>query len=144
MSDEDVEMGDYDGGGGDTFAETEYSSWFERLKASAGGICIGALLMFGSQIMLFWNEGRNVARIKDLNESEKNFQQLNSIEAVDSQFNSKLVHVNGKTSVAGNLSDIDFGISEPAIRMRRDVETYQWVETTSTTTRKKTGGGKFD
>jgi hypothetical protein len=54
----------------------------------------------------------------------------------------KLVHITGRTAAEGDVTDPVFGLSEPVIKLRRDVEMYQWTEEKKSETQKKLGGGE--
>jgi hypothetical protein len=65
-----------------------------------------------------------------------------SADAVNAANEGKLVHLTADATTEETLVDEDFGISANAIRLRRDVEMYQWKENESSETRKKLGGGE--
>ena len=64
------------------------------------------------------------------------------IDKVDPANDGKLVHISGQAETTETLSDPDFGVSATAIRLERDVEMYQWEQTSKTETKKKLGGGE--
>ena len=65
-----------------------------------------------------------------------------SIEAdtVDAANDTKLVHFTGEATTAETLSDSTFGMSKLAIKLKRNVEMYQWKETSSSRTRTRRWG----
>lgn len=132
-------MGDEEEGG-DYFQTTENESWGGRMGKSMSGLCIGPLLMTASIAVLFWNEGRNVHRIKDLQETQRLVSSLSDSSVIDNSFEAKLIHVSGKVTTDAYLYDQDFGVSQDAIKLQRQVETYQWVEDVDSTTKKNAGG----
>lgn len=111
-----------------------------RTKNSIGGAIFGFVLLALGVVLLFWNEGRAVKRYQDLKEGAGKVVPVDSA-SVDPANDQKLVHVTGEAVTSGALSDPDFGISEKAIRLTRQVEMYQWVEKVETETKNKTGGG---
>jgi len=125
----------------DSFQVTSSSSWFSRLGKSLGGIVAGLVMLIIGVVLLFWNEGRAVKTYKTLKEGQGLVIDVNA-DAVDAANEGKLVHLTADATTEGILSDEDFGISSNAIRLRRDVQMYQWKETESSETRKKLGGGE--
>jgi hypothetical protein len=53
---------------------------------------------------------------------------------------SALVHVSGLATTSETLTDPYFNVSATAIKLRRRVEMFQWVEDAEETTKKKMGG----
>lgn len=125
----------------DSFTVTSNTSWFGRIGESLGGILFGLLLIVLAVVLLFWNEGRAVQTHKSLTEG-KGIVLSVAADAVDPANEGKLVHLTGEAVVEGVLVDEDFGISSEAIRLRREVEMYQWQEKSETKTEKKLGGGE--
>jgi hypothetical protein len=102
---------------------------------------IGFALLIGSIVLLFWNEGRAVATAKSLREGAATVIDVPS-DNINSANDSKLVHVTGDTAVVEPLEDPIFNISESAIRLRRNIQVYQWKEKKESKSRDKVGGGK--
>jgi len=125
----------------DSFQVTSSSSWFSRLGKSLGGIVAGLVMLIIGIVLLFWNEGRAVKTYKTLKEGQGLVIDVNA-DAVDAANEGKLVHLTADATTEEILSDEDFGISSKAIRLRRDVQMYQWKESESSETRKKLGGGE--
>jgi len=117
------------------------SSWFSRLGKAFTGIVVGLVLIVIGIGLLFWNEGRAVKAFKTLKEGRGLVTDVAS-DAVDSANNGKLVHISAAAVTDETLVDEDFGVSASAIRLRRDVEMFQWKENKSSETRKKLGGGE--
>ncbi|QGJ70254.1 Hypothetical protein PBC10988_19490 [Planctomycetales bacterium 10988] len=61
-------------------------------------------------------------------------------EGITSLRNGRAVHVTGDLSVKSNLQDETFGLSVPAVKMRRRVVLYQWEETVANEARSQLGG----
>ncbi|MBU3666112.1 MAG: hypothetical protein FGM15_09605 [Chthoniobacterales bacterium] len=125
----------------DSFQVTSNSSWFSRIGKSISGIIVGLILLLIGVGLLFWNEGRAVKTYKTLKEGQGLVIDV-SAESVDAANDGKLVHLTADAVTDEILSDQDFGVSANAIRLRRDVEMYQWQETEKSETRKKLGGGE--
>ena len=123
------------------FSTTTSQGWGSRLKNSIGGIIFGLILVGGAFIALWLNEGRSVHRYQDLKDGKGKVVSIGS-EKIDAANEGKLVHFSGATSAGNTPGDATFGVtSEGALKLRREVEMYQWKESTSSSTRKKTGGG---
>jgi len=125
----------------ESYTETTYQSWGDRIKDSFRGAIVGLILFVGAFPVLFWNEGRAVLRTQTLEEGEK---VVLSIEAdeIEWLYDEKLVHLTGKTATDETLSDEKFSVVvENAIKLRRVVEMYQWQEEAHTETREQFGGG---
>src|SRR5438067_733347 len=121
--------------------ELTNQSIFGRIGNSIVGMLFGFLLLIGSIILLFWNEGRAVATAKSLQEGAATVIDVPA-DNVDSANESKLIHVTGETSVTDPLQDPIFNVSEKALRLRRNIEVYVWKEKKESKSRDKIGGGK--
>ncbi len=125
----------------DSYTEVTTQSWFSRIRDSLAGVLIGLLLFVGSFFLLWFNEGRTVKTAEALREVAKTVLVLPG-PAVSPQNEGKLIYVTGTADTTEILSDASLGISAPAIKLLREVEMYQWVESTKSETREKVGGSK--
>jgi hypothetical protein len=121
--------------------EVTNQSIFGRIGNSFLGMLFGLALLIGSVVLLFWNEGRAVATAKSLKEGSTTVIDVPS-DNVSPANDSKLVHVTGDTAVTGSLEDPLFNISENVVRLRRNIEVYEWKEKKESKSRDKIGGGK--
>ncbi|MDP9004679.1 MAG: TMEM43 family protein [Verrucomicrobiota bacterium] len=121
--------------------EVTSQSIFGRIGRSFGGVLVGIALIIGSVILLFWNEGRAVGTAKSLKEGATSVIDVPS-DNINPANDSKLIHVTGETAVTTPIEDPLFNISESAIRLRRNIQVYQWKEKKESKTRDKLGGGK--
>ncbi|HZE12815.1 MAG TPA: TMEM43 family protein [Chthoniobacterales bacterium] len=121
--------------------EVTNQSIFGRIGNSFLGMLFGLALLIGSVVLLFWNEGRAVSTAKSLTEGSATVIDVPS-DSVTTANDSRLVHVTGDTAVAGPLEDPLFNISESVVRLRRNVEVYEWKEKKESKSRDKIGGGK--
>jgi hypothetical protein len=121
--------------------EVTSQSVFGRIGRSFVGMLIGLALLIGSVVLLFWNEGRAVATAKSLREGAATVIDVPS-DNIDAANNSKLIHVTGETAASNALEDQLFNISESAIRLRRNIQVFEWKEKKESKTRDKIGGGK--
>ncbi|MFI5380971.1 MAG: TMEM43 family protein [Tepidisphaerales bacterium] len=127
---------------GDRFTEISSESWFGRLGNAIKGVLIGAVLVVIGVVVLFWNEGRAVKTAKGLAEGAKVVVSVKS-DAIDLANDGKLIHFTAQAITSQRLDDGVFGVapSEMVLKLRREVQMYQWKETTSSKETKKLGGG---
>lgn len=123
-----------------TTTETTSESWFSRLGSSVKNVFVGFLLVIGSIVLLFWNEGRAVKTEQSLKEGASAVVSVSS-EVKDPVNEGKLVHFTGEARTPSVLTDIDFGVGGSALKLRRIVEVYQWKENSKSDTKEKLGGG---
>lgn len=125
----------------DNFTEKTSTSWFSRLGGSIKSIFFGLLMFLGSMVLMWYNEGRAVKTAKGLKEGGAEVVTV-SATAADPANNGKLVHVSGRMTTNDELVDEQFGIRVNALKLRRNVEMYQWHEIVTTSTKEKLGGGE--
>jgi len=124
------------------YTETTYKSWFTRLKESVGGIIFGFLLIAGGTYLLWWNEGDTFKTAGAIAEAELQTQEADDITKLDPALEGKLIHAWAFADTEDILKDDLFGIQAKAVKLSRNVEFYQWEESSETETRKKLGGGE--
>lgn len=121
--------------------EVTTESWSSRLGSSFKGVLAGGALFLGAIPLLFWNEGRAVKTTKALEEGESVCVSVPSVDTVDAANEGKLIHATGTAASQDVLSDDLFSaINMKAMKLRRQVEYYQWVENQSTREEKQIGG----
>lgn len=125
----------------DNFTETTRTSWFSRLGAAFTGILVGLVAVFAGVWLLGWNEGRAVQTERALNEGAGIVQSV-SVDAIDPAHEGALVHVSGDAAVASPLNDSAWPVGAVALRLIRNVEMYQWRETSRSETQTRLGGGE--
>lgn len=125
----------------DSVTVTSSQSWFGRIGGAIVGGLIGVFLFLAAFPLLVWNEGNAINTAKRLDQGSRIVVSIPDA-PVEPANNGKLVHVSGRTSAQEPVSDPLFGVSAPAIKLRRDVEMYQWTEEQKSETRKKLGGGE--
>jgi hypothetical protein len=125
----------------DSFTEVTRRSWISRLLGSIKSVLFGILLFLGAFVLLFWNEGKAVKIAKGLKEGRGAVVMANA-DKVDSANDGQLIHLSGGVKTPETLGDSQFGISENALKLKRTVEMYQWVEKSKSTTKKKVGGSE--
>jgi hypothetical protein len=124
-----------------SYTETTSEGFFSRLGNSIGGIFVGIILILASSALLYWNEGRYVREAAGLSEGKGSVQEIKE-DKVDPAMEGKLVHLTGTTKASSALEDSAFGVSAKAIRLRRNVQFFEWVEKKESKKRKKLGGGE--
>jgi hypothetical protein len=125
----------------DSFTEVTTKSWGSRLGESIKGVLFGLVLIVGSCVFLFWNEGRAVQTERSLTEGAGLVVSVDPAR-VDPANDGKLIHVSGEMKPGAPLADPDFQVSATALRLARTVEMYQWKEETKTETRRNVGGSE--
>ena len=140
--DVEVQRGDVEEQGDDVeerddsppYTEPTESSWADRMQKSFAGVCLGLVFFFGSFGVLIWNESRAVANQQALQEGSTDVVPLASAFAVDASMNGKLVYVSAELTTNETLVDPILNVSaKNAIKLRRNVEMFQWQERKSTT-----------
>ncbi len=128
--------------GSDSVTETTTTGWLQRILQSVVGAILGFLLVIGSLVLLWWNEGRAVEAIRALAQSERQVVEI-AATALDAAAEGKLVHVAGMMETRTPARDAAFGVGGDALlRLRRTVEMFQWVEHKSTRSQKNVGGSE--
>lgn len=102
--------------------------FFQNIQQSFCASLFGILLVIASFPVIYWNEGRAVQTALSLDEGLKQVVHLTYIDQVSPEYQDKLVHLTGSLQTDKVLSDADYGIAVQAVKLRRKVEMYQWVE----------------
>lgn len=124
------------------YQETTKTSYGKRLSNSLGGIVFGFVLIIAAIVLLWKNEHNYVNTNKMLIQASQDVVEMPNPAAIDPALEAKLVHATAVAMTADTLSDPDFPVKENAVRIQRDVEYYQWVEHSESTTKDKIGGGQ--
>jgi hypothetical protein len=125
----------------DEVSEVQRTGWLSRLGHSFVGVLVGLLLIVGSGVLLFWNEGRAIEMAQSLTEGAAVVVEVEAAK-LDPANDGRLVYVAGPISVASSISDVDFGVRSNGLRLVRKVEMYQWTEEQHTETHRKLGGAE--
>ena len=126
----------------DRITRSVQQGFFSRMANSFVGIIVGICMVPGSVLLVSWNEYRTVHRSRGLAEGERVVAEVADAFEILPALNDHLVHVTGTATTEQILSDPDFGVSEKAMRIDRQVEMFQWVEHKESKTRDKLGGGR--
>jgi hypothetical protein len=126
----------------DQFNEVTTEGWGQRLVGSLIAALIGLLLVPGSVILLYWNEGRAVDALRALNRGAAAIVEV-SADTMDANANGRLVHVTGMMKPTTAARDPVFGATgDGLLRLSRTVEMYQWKQETSSQSQQSVGGSK--
>jgi Transmembrane protein 43 len=126
----------------DSVTEVTTTGWLQRIGQSIVGALIGILLVIGSIILLWWNEGRAVEAIRALDRGAKQLIEAQA-DAVDPSKEGKLVHLSGMMETKAPARDTAFGVgAENLLRLKRTVEMFQWVEHKESHSHKNLGGSE--
>ncbi|XP_071438753.1 transmembrane protein 43 homolog isoform X1 [Hetaerina americana] len=109
-----------------------YPNVKDQLKASWLAAVIGSALFSGGMWILFWNEGRAVQTIRSLEEGMSAVIPLHSTDTIIEEYNKKLVHLSGPLDISEPLTEFEYGVSVPAVKLKRRVQMYQWIEEENT------------
>ncbi|KAM7422616.1 hypothetical protein PAMA_010585 [Pampus argenteus] len=102
--------------------------FLERLSETAGGTVVGVGLFFVSIYVLFTNEGRALQTASSLNEGLSQVVSLEPYSSLDLQNNNRLVHLSAQLHTSQPLHDPNYRVVVQAVKLKRQVEMYQWVE----------------
>ncbi|MBR5998531.1 MAG: primosome assembly protein PriA, partial [Deltaproteobacteria bacterium] len=125
-----------------SYTEVVNTSWGSRLGNSFRGILAGLLLLAVATGLMWWNEGRAVHTGDAIVEAQMAAVPMSSADQVDPSFEGKVVHVSGMATTNDTLTDPTFMVTTQALRLRREVQYYQWVEQVRSEKRQKVGGGE--
>jgi hypothetical protein len=126
----------------DSVTDVTTTGWLQRILRSFVGALIGVLLVIGSIVLLWWNEGRAVEAIRALDQGARQVVEANAA-AADPGNNGKLVHLSGAMTTRAPAKDAEFGIGgDDLLRLKRNVEMFQWTEQKTTHTQKNLGGSE--
>ncbi|KAM9408528.1 transmembrane protein 43 [Pholidichthys leucotaenia] len=102
--------------------------FLERLGETAGGTVVGVGLFFLSVYILFTNEGRALRTASSLDEGLSQVVSLGPYASLDLQNNNRLVHLSAQLQTSQPLHDPNYRVMVQAVKLKRQVEMYQWVE----------------
>ncbi len=125
----------------DEFTEVTSEGWLSRITSSIKSMLFGLLLFVVSFPLLWWNEGRAVKTARSLEEGAAAVVSV-AADKVEASNENKLVHMSGTATTEEVLQDSVFAVSVQAIKLKREVEMYQWREEEKSETKKRAGGKK--
>ncbi|XP_061730237.1 transmembrane protein 43 [Nerophis ophidion] len=102
--------------------------FLQRLGDTAGGTLVGVGFFFLSIYVLFTNEGRALKTAYSLDEGLAQVVSVDAFANLDPQNDDSLVHLSAQLRTSQPLHDPNYGVSVQAVKLKREVEMYQWVE----------------
>lgn len=91
----------------------------------------GLVLFVVGANVLYWNEGRAVHTMLALDEAYADVYSMQfTEEEQDQSFENRIVHLSGPIICGEPLTEPDYNIQLLAVKLRRQVQMYQWVEET--------------
>lgn len=122
----------------DNFTTTETISIFGKIKNAFAGLIFGLILFIGAFVLLWWNEG-NSLRVAKMNDFvRKNVISIDSAQ-INPAYHNKLVYTSGNATSHQTLNDGLISVPN-AIGLLRNVQMYQWKESSHSDTHKNMGG----
>jgi hypothetical protein len=129
-------------GGADSVTEVTTTGWLSRIGQGFIGALIGIVLVIGSVVLLWWNEGRAVEAVQALDQGAHQIVEINSA-SVDRAADGKLVHASGMMETRSPARDPAFGVgADNLLRLKRTAEMYQWKEEKTSHSQKNVGGSE--
>ncbi|MCQ2142013.1 MAG: hypothetical protein MJY83_06680, partial [Bacteroidales bacterium] len=110
------------------YTETHKNSYGSRVGSSFRNIGTGFVLIAAATVLLWWNEGRAVKTAKMLDAAADQAVHVDDMSAVNPENEGKLIHANAFVSTEEYLSDPTFGVGAVTANLHRNVEFYQWME----------------
>lgn len=102
--------------------------FLERLSETAGGMVVGVGVFILSFYVLFTNEGRALQTAKSLDEGLSQVVSLHPFSSPADHNNHRLVHLSAPLRTSQPLHDPNYMVAVQAVKLKRQVEMYQWVE----------------
>ncbi|XP_023176300.2 transmembrane protein 43 homolog [Drosophila hydei] len=91
----------------------------------------GLGLFVAGSVVLYWNEGRAVHTMLALDEAYADIYSMQfTEEEQEMSFENRIVHLSGPIICGEPLTEPDYNIQLMAVKLRRRVQMYQWVEET--------------
>ena len=126
-----------------TLTQVSHQSYGRRMRESCRGLVLGPVLIAAAIALLVWNEGKTVTSHRSLQEALEATHNLPSPDQVDPKFEGSLVHAVGLAQTETPLQDAVFGVQSDTkfLKLKRQVEMFQWVESHHSKTETNSGGG---
>lgn len=125
----------------DRVVVTTRQSWLGRIGGSIVGAVFGVVMVLAGFPVLFLNEGRAIQTARSLDRGARQVIEVTA-DTIDPAHDGALVHVTGRAETAATLEDAVLGVSANALALKRNVEMYQWRESSTSESRTKLGGGQ--
>ncbi|XP_066900767.1 transmembrane protein 43 homolog isoform X2 [Halyomorpha halys] len=99
-----------------------------EVKLSASRLVFASSVFFLGISLLIWNEMKAVEVNKIITSVIEDIHKINDIGSVNKRYDGKLVYLYGFIEVEEPLTEPEYGLSVPAVILKRRVQMYQWVE----------------
>ncbi|CAI8033505.1 Transmembrane protein 43 [Geodia barretti] len=102
-----------------------------RRDDTGGRSCVlvlGIIMVICACMWLMWNEREYANTYNMLVETQSECTPLPSSEIVNPILNEKLIYITGKLGTSGPVYDNQFNVSGDFVKLKRNVEMYQWIE----------------
>lgn len=123
-----------------SFKEIFYSSWLNLVGIIFG--IIGCTVIFWNEvfklncnIFIFFNifvmyihQGRHVQISITLQEAFRSAVSIKHDALIEKHLENQLIHVVGPLKIDEPLTEVDYNIMVQAVKLKRRVEMYQWIE----------------
>ncbi len=123
----------------DQYTHKTKKSYFSKIGHAFQNTIAGFLLFFIAIALIFINENNAIKRIKTLNLGEKEAFSTNP-SLIKSELDGKLIHISGLATTREILTDQEFRVADSGIKLKRNVEMYQWMEKQEKEEENKVGG----
>jgi hypothetical protein len=126
----------------DQFVRTTHQSYGNRITTSCKQMAAAPIFLIIGIWLLVWNEGNSISQHKALKEGLAVVVDLfENTNTIDPGLEGSLIHFTGQATTDSQITDPIFGVGpEHVLKLKRNVEMYQWVESKHTETTKNTGG----
>ncbi|KFB48285.1 AGAP005797-PA-like protein [Anopheles sinensis] len=104
------------------FTDVVKSCWVTTL--------FGVVLLIAGSCVLVYNEGRTIRILLSLDEALNDAVTVSSDNPYEKQFEGRLIHLNGPLLTGEPLTEPDYNIQVQAVKLKRRVQMYQWIEET--------------
>ncbi|XP_049805845.1 transmembrane protein 43 homolog isoform X3 [Schistocerca nitens] len=95
-------------------------TWFSLLLGFVTCVCGISLLL--------WNEEKAISFTQSFEEAVKEAISIHPASKINPDNDGHLVHITGPLEISEPLTEVEYGISVPAVKLKRRVQMYQWVE----------------
>ncbi|XP_047104037.1 transmembrane protein 43 homolog isoform X1 [Schistocerca piceifrons] len=95
-------------------------TWFSLLLGFVTCVCGISLLL--------WNEEKAISFTQSFEEAVKEAISIHPGSKINPDNDGHLVHITGPLEISEPLTEVEYGISVPAVKLKRRVQMYQWVE----------------
>lgn len=89
---------------------------------------LGWVLLINGILLTLWNEANVVFTAQSLQDAMSSAVSLESINIVSKENEGMLVYLSGPLEIGEPLTDPEYGVAISAVKLKRRVQMYQWIE----------------